>query len=78
MQDFKTPLDMAANEETKALLREHGGKFSFLGAVEKGMLEELSEFIKEGADVNLRFEVCVCLHSCAFLCVRARVPHITH
>ena len=40
MQDFKTPLDMAANEETKALLREHGGKFSFLGAVEKGMLEE--------------------------------------
>ena len=52
MQDGKTPLDMAENEEVKALLREHGGKLSFLGTVEKGMLEEVSEWIKEGADVN--------------------------
>ena len=31
MQDGKTPLDMAENEEVKALLREHGGKLSLFG-----------------------------------------------
>ena len=71
MQEGKTPLDLARNDEVKALLREHGGKHSFLCSVEMGMLEEVSGLIKEGADVNQQNSVspaCNLVHiSC--LCV---------
>ena len=48
----KTPLDYAENEEVKALLREHGGRHSLFQALEKRMLEDAAELIKQGADVN--------------------------
>jgi len=53
-QDFddKTPLDMADVEEVKAVLRQHGGKHSLFGAAEKGMVQDVAELIKGGADVN--------------------------
>ena len=47
-----TLLDIAKEEEVKALLREHGGKHSLHHAVMNNMLEEAAELIKEGADVN--------------------------
>eukprot|EP00802_Teleaulax_amphioxeia_P016547 Tamp_16668.p1 GENE.Tamp_16668~~Tamp_16668.p1 ORF type:complete len:430 (+),score=131.21 Tamp_16668:41-1330(+) len=47
-----TLLDIAKEEEVKALLREHGGKHSLHHAVKNNMLEEAAELIKEGADVN--------------------------
>jgi len=53
LQRGNTPLDEARiNEEVKAVLREHGGKYSFFGAVDNNMPEVVAEFIKEGVDVN--------------------------
>ena len=54
MQYGKTPLDYAETEEVQAALREHGAKHSLIGAVEKGMHEEVAELIKGGADVNFQ------------------------
>ena len=48
----KTPLDMAHKEEVKAVLRQHGGKHTLLVAAEKGMVQDVAELIKGGADVN--------------------------
>ena len=43
---------MADKEEVKAVLRQHGGKHSLLGAAQQGMVEDVAELIKGGADVN--------------------------
>ena len=48
----KTPLDMAHKEEVKAVLRQHGGKHTLLVAAQKGMVQDVAELIKGGADVN--------------------------
>ena len=43
---------MANKEEVKAVLRQHGGKHSLFGAAENGMVQDVAELIKGGADVN--------------------------
>ena len=43
---------MANEEEVKAVLRQHGGKHTLFGAAEKGMVQDVAELIKGGADVN--------------------------
>ena len=43
---------MANKEEVKAVLRQHGGKHTLLVAAAKGMVEDVAELIKGGADVN--------------------------
>ena len=43
---------MANKEEVKAVLRQHGGKHSLLFAAAQGMVEDVAELIKGGADVN--------------------------
>ena len=43
---------MANKEEVKAVLRQHGGKHSLLVAAEEGMVQDVAELIKGGADVN--------------------------
>ena len=43
---------MANKEEVKAVLRQHGGKLSLLVAAVNGMVEDVAELIKGGADVN--------------------------
>ena len=57
MQEGKSALDMARNEQVKAVLRDHGGKHSLFGAAKNNMLEEVAELIKKGADVNQQDEV---------------------
>jgi len=52
-KDGKTPLDLAyARVEVKTVLRKHGGKHSLLYAASKGMVQDVAELIKGGADVN--------------------------
>ena len=43
---------MAQEDEMKAVLRQHGGKHSLPVAAEKGMVQDVAELIKGGADVN--------------------------
>jgi hypothetical protein len=69
LQEGKTPLDMAEEEEVKALLREHGGKYSLFGVVEKGMLEDIAELIKEGVDVNQQNAVSRACNRVRILCL---------
>jgi hypothetical protein len=52
LQQGKTVLDVATNDEVKAALRQHGAKHSLFYAAEEGMFELVADLIKEGADVN--------------------------
>jgi hypothetical protein len=54
---------MAEKEEVTALLLQHGGKYSPAGAVEKGKLQDITELIKDGVDVNPHSAVSrACVH----------------
>ncbi len=41
-----------ANEDVKAALLEHGGKYSLLYNAREGKLEQVGDLIKEGAEIN--------------------------
>ena len=69
--------DEVKKEEVKTALREHGAKHSLFYAAEKGMVEQVADLIKEGADVNDKNDVslkCARNRACAGACPECRVP----
>ena len=53
----ETPLDIARNKETAALLLKNNGKYgTFFGAVSGGNVDAVNTFLNDGTDVNTKIQ----------------------